>query len=873
MELYILDSRLRRTAVVDRFESLIWTERYTAWGDFELVIYSTSDSKSLFAAGTRLSMSDSYSVMTVEFVEDKVDSEGRQLLHVSGRSLESLLDERVARNTFADLTTVPKWVLTGTPASIMRQVFNAICRDNVNFEDDEIPFLMPGSIFPPSNIPEPDENITVELDLTTVYNVLKEMGSTYNLGFRLIRNFDESELYFDVYSGNDRTLQQTVLDPVVFSPELDNLTNTSEITSVTDYKNVAYVFHTSGVQVVTADGVNVEIDGFARRVMPVDASDITIPERPYDLTTAQQESINAGIALITSLEEHKNALQKLLDKVKLSSTDIMAISAVTSSASLTTAQKADITAAKDNSVAYDPTETAWLNNALVQKGKAELAKSRSISAFDGELPFQTGYTYELDYQLGDLVEMHSANGVTNHMRVTEQIFVSDGEGERSYPTLIIDLFITPGSWYAYDYNGVWLTAEGTWGDLGEPEEGPISTAPAAPAIPTVTSQTTASIVSWIAPSSGGSPIYEYDVQYSTSPTFTSATTLVTSAVTLTIVNQTPITAYSYRIRARNSIGVSGWSPVRTVSTKSGILVSAKGPAGTRMTIPGHISPSGGQTTHPSVVDFGISWNGYRYWMSHTPYPGGSDAAEDPNIVASHDGTTWVIPAGLTNPLDDQPGSPGAYNSDSDLVYGPDGYLWLFWRTYTASATGTEERLYIRRSNDGVTWTPKVLIWQTAASEMRLVSPTFVFENGAWTMWAINILNFTLCRVRSSNATLTSPSSWGTPATCSLPSTGAGRQPWHIEIRKIDNIYIGMLNDRPNGLAPGGDLYMIRSLDGVNWTLGSGVAIPRSGGTSPGHQNLYRSTFTKKTDTTLDVWYSAWNNTPTTVWNVFRTTIA
>lgn len=464
MELYILDSRLRRTSVVDRFESLIWTERFTAWGDFELVIYSTTESRSLFVAGTRLSMSDSYAVMTVEFIEDKVDSEGRQLLHVSGRSLESLLDERVARNTFADLTTTPKWVLTGTPASIMRQVFNAICRDNVNFEDDEIPFLMPGSIFPPSNIPEPDAVITVELDLTTVYQVLKEMGTTYDLGFRLVRNFDHSELYFDVYSGNNRTTQQAILDPVVFSPDLDNLTNVVEVTSITDYKNVAYVFHTAGVQVVTADGVDVEVEGFARRIMPVDASDITIPERPYSLTTAQQESINAGIALTTSLDEHKDALRKLLDKVKLSSADITAIDTVTSTSTLTTAQKADITTAKNQSVAYDPTETAWLNNALVLRGKDELAKNRSVSAFDGELTFKTGYIYELNYQLGDLVEMRSSNGVTNQMRVTEQIFVSDNEGERAYPTLAIDLFITPGSWYAYNYNEVWENADGVWAE-------------------------------------------------------------------------------------------------------------------------------------------------------------------------------------------------------------------------------------------------------------------------------------------------------------------------------------------------------------------------------------------------------------------------
>jgi hypothetical protein len=48
------------------------------------------------------------------------------------------------------------------------------------------------------------------------------------------------------------------------------------------------------------------------------------------------------------------------------------------------------------------------------------------------------------------------------MQVSEQIFVCDGEGERSYPTLAINQFIMPGSWLAWDYNQVWI-------DLGATE--------------------------------------------------------------------------------------------------------------------------------------------------------------------------------------------------------------------------------------------------------------------------------------------------------------------------------------------------------------------------------------------------------------------
>lgn len=36
MELIVLDTSLKMLSVLDTFESLIWTERYSAYGDFEV---------------------------------------------------------------------------------------------------------------------------------------------------------------------------------------------------------------------------------------------------------------------------------------------------------------------------------------------------------------------------------------------------------------------------------------------------------------------------------------------------------------------------------------------------------------------------------------------------------------------------------------------------------------------------------------------------------------------------------------------------------------------------------------------------------------------------------------------------------------------
>jgi hypothetical protein len=384
------------------------------------------------------------------------------MLKVSGRSLEALMDERSARNTFASLGAMPKWTITGAPADVARTVFDSIMRTNTSFPEDELPFLVSGSLFPTGTIDEPTEEIMVELSLQSVYKAVQDICSAYRLGFRIVRNFDNSELYFDVYAGNDRTTIQNILDPVLFSPDLDNLTDISEVTSTANYRNVAYVFHPVGAQIVTADETPVEVEGFDRRVLTVDASDIKTLERP-DLSSGASSAISSALQITSLPSNVPEGLRNLQSRNRLTSDQHTSISSWVSGSSLTTTEKADLTAALNSSWDFNDAEDAYILPLLQQRGKDELAKNRSIQAFDGELPSNSPYKYEIDYQLGDLLEMRNTDGVSNQMRVTEQIFVSDSQGERAYPTLTIDQFVTPGSWLTY-YNETWATAEGYWED-------------------------------------------------------------------------------------------------------------------------------------------------------------------------------------------------------------------------------------------------------------------------------------------------------------------------------------------------------------------------------------------------------------------------
>jgi hypothetical protein len=318
--------------------------------------------------------------MTIETIEDKRSSDGKNILTLSGRSIEQIMEDRVARNTSATIDAVPTWDLTGPPAIIARTIFNTICRTGYPSATDKIPYLEAVITNQIYTRPEPGTSITVNLELQSVYQAIKDLCDAYGMGFYLIRVGDTSKLRFLVYTGNDRTLGQSTFPPVVFGHDLGTLDDTTELVSTENLKNVAYVYAKNGSAVVYAPGTDPSVSGFERRVLTVKADDITDA---------------AGVVLTSK---------------------------------------------------------------LLQKGYDELAKVRGTFVFDGEINKNGTYKYRQDYFLGDLVTMRNSDGVNSSLRVTEQIFVSDSEGDRSYPTLSVELTATPGSWAAEDPTDTWASA-------------------------------------------------------------------------------------------------------------------------------------------------------------------------------------------------------------------------------------------------------------------------------------------------------------------------------------------------------------------------------------------------------------------------------
>lgn len=474
MELFILDDSFSRADIVDEYVSLIWTERFNSLGDFELVVFSSQSNRAQLRPGVRLSLSTSYRVMVVETVEDGRDSQGNAVLTIKGRSLEKILEDRVARpNAYSGLEEMPVWIVPGTAKDICEQVFERICMDGEFDPRDVIPYLSPGSIYPPGTIDFDDEVHTVEIKPQSVLNVLTDMCQAYSMGFRLVLDPIEREsngdpmLYFNIYPGSDRTSGQTTHPPVIFSNGLENLLETTELTSIAGLKTIAYVYHMHWSQEVSLSSEEGGHSGFDRRVLFVDATDFEVPERPYVVSEAHLEAINFASRLDTNLPEQEEAFRKLASKRRLGTSEKnwLTNSQIDSTPGLNSTQRSYIKAARDQNYAYDSTEeNTIVHPELRRRGNEALRNQRTIRALDGEISQFSKYVYDTDYCLGDLVELQSEDGVVSKMRVVEQIFVSDAEGTKQYPTLVSDQLITPGSWFDFPYAIEWEYAEGTWDD-------------------------------------------------------------------------------------------------------------------------------------------------------------------------------------------------------------------------------------------------------------------------------------------------------------------------------------------------------------------------------------------------------------------------
>lgn len=292
MEILILDSLLRPMDVVDEFISMIWTERFSEKGDFQLVALSTPANQRRFVTETWISITESDRIMEIQSIEEKSNADNQVILTIKGVEISDILDSRLALGAIVGGID-PVWYITDkTPGDVMRYIFNQICVVGSVSATDIIPFYYTGNLYPTDTIPEPSTHINWEQKPASVYAALKELGDIYDLGHRLYKDPNLSKLYFNVYAGSDRTTGQIALPPVIFSTDMENLEDTTEYNDVSAAYNVVRVIYVHkdavipdldvATTVIVYENELVPAEGFDRRVKSLVIT--SIPEDVVDIT-------------------------------------------------------------------------------------------------------------------------------------------------------------------------------------------------------------------------------------------------------------------------------------------------------------------------------------------------------------------------------------------------------------------------------------------------------------------------------------------------------------------------------------------------------------------------------------------------------------
>lgn len=263
----------------------------------------------------------------------------------------------------------------------------------------------------------------------------------------------------------------------------------------------------------------------------------------------------------------------------------------------------------------------------------------------------------------------------------------------------------------------------------------------------------------------------------------------------------------------------------------------------------------GQTVEPWVLET-PGWS-HAYAMGVTPYPGGDSSYENPTLLVSNDGDTWVACAGGLNPLwvpTPELDPAHTFWPDPSLVFDEaTGRLHYFWQGHW----------YAYTDDEGVTVSAPTQIMATTGE----LSPSFMYEDGVWKCWAIwkgsPASDPNTCIYRTAPSP-TGP--WSAPVTCTMPIP-AGRDLWHISVHKAFGLYFALVVDTIEASAGGGSrLYLGISSDGLTWRMGrSPILGPRAGSWDSGQ--IYRASMVEIAGQ-LHVWYSA----ASSVWHTGRTVL-
>jgi hypothetical protein len=387
MELMTLDGYFRPQRFIENYESLIWTERYSVNGDFELTTNDVQRTMNLLPLESYVALRESNVPMIVEAHKINKPKNAEVTLTVSGRSFETILERRGSVISLpggggSDATgpgARPVWNVNADKQSdAAYKAIRAVIGDPI--ARGALPILNP-AVSPLDAFKRADNSYILDLPLPSdysaglttayeikagnLYGVVLELLEPSHRGLKSVRPTVDSKTTVDLQFYNGADLRATV----VFDAKFDQFNDSTYLLSYQGSTNIAYVYGggpaavgstptpTNGGTSVRKNTAGSEVFGLDRRVLIVDEMSDTTLNTPTIRTS---------------------------------------------------------------------------------RGLVELYKNNATALFDGQISEQVGNrfnkpTSEGGYGLGDIVKLNGEYGVSRDVRVAEFIRTEDATGSKAYP--------------------------------------------------------------------------------------------------------------------------------------------------------------------------------------------------------------------------------------------------------------------------------------------------------------------------------------------------------------------------------------------------------------------------------------------------------
>lgn len=270
---------------IREYDRVMWVERYLEAGEFEIAAPLGSETRKVLPIGTFISHQDTYEIMVVENQEITDNDDGVSEVTITGRSLETLLQNRiVGTNTVfpevnavtGRLTDVYGVLSAGLPIQITDLIEQHIYTPNLEDTGDDLADIRPLTAL--LGVEPPVYRVVAKQDL---YSAVLELLKIENLGVQTIRPGTwahtaafagvATNAIIEIHAGIDR--RATVL----FSYDRGDVATGQYLISNKNLKTSALVLGKWYEKMIHGPET-----GFDRRVMVVEATDV---DENYDETT------------------------------------------------------------------------------------------------------------------------------------------------------------------------------------------------------------------------------------------------------------------------------------------------------------------------------------------------------------------------------------------------------------------------------------------------------------------------------------------------------------------------------------------------------------------------------------------------------------